>query len=81
MKCKFLFNTSIALVIIVLIEAYWNVNYISQVKTVCTREVLIEAYWNVNELEKHKNNTGNNVLIEAYWNVNISGDCEEKSNT
>lgn len=55
----------------VLIELYWNVNFIDSLITAIWFTVLIELYWNVNQKELCGNDARAIVLIELYWNVNI----------
>ena len=55
---------------IVLIETYWNVNYLTAMPGAATACVLIETYWNVNQLNPVTVDKQYIVLIETYWNVN-----------
>ena len=54
----------------VLIETYWNVNYMETGKNHQDFSVLIETYWNVNKIGALVIFRQSHVLIETYWNVN-----------
>ena len=60
----------------VLIETYWNVNFVAKTLPESALFVLIETYWNVNRLVKTRNGFKVLVLIETYWNVNFEGFIE-----
>ena len=54
----------------VLIETYWNVNFVQVVHFLKRQIVLIETYWNVNTKDSTPLKWRGYVLIETYWNVN-----------
>ena len=54
----------------VLIELYWNVNFIIDFDQCVVSTVLIELYWNVNIENYDRQEEWSDVLIELYWNVN-----------
>ena len=54
----------------VLIDTWWNVNFISQRKNTTALSVLIDTWWNVNSYNEGKESGSRLVLIDTWWNVN-----------
>ena len=55
---------------IVLIDTWWNVNRIEDIKIHVGAHVLIDTWWNVNIYNYDSNIRRTNVLIDTWWNVN-----------
>ena len=56
----------------VLIDTWWNVNYIQHSKILNPNKVLIDTWWNVNVRDEIQFDSQNRVLIDTWWNVNFS---------
>ena len=54
----------------VLIDTWWNVNNILNLRFQCIKVVLIDTWWNVNGKEASLSDLGFKVLIDTWWNVN-----------
>ena len=59
------------IILVVLIETYWNVKRDVVDAMQKTRQVLIETYWNVKYGYVRLSLHGVLVLIETYWNVKV----------
>ena len=54
----------------VLIDTWWNVNFIKHCSTKRVYFVLIDTWWNVNMINNDAWISEEIVLIDTWWNVN-----------
>ncbi len=57
----------------VLIDTWWNVNFVGGEVCELVNEVLIDTWWNVNLIPINVENPPEWVLIDTWWNVNLDG--------
>ena len=55
----------------VLIDTWWNVNNILNLRFQCIKAVLIDTWWNVNENTIVQEIDLSIVLIDTWWNANL----------
>ena len=55
---------------IVLIDTWWNVNFIKMALFIILQMVLIDTWWNVNKSSIFLLPSFYRVLIDTWWNVN-----------
>ena len=60
------------MLVVVLIDTWWNVNETGKKKEEDKKEVLIDTWWNVNVIIKPGEVRAFTVLIDTWWNVNDS---------
>ena len=64
-------QTNSALVLmLVLIDTWWNVNLYASRLIIKMAMVLIDTWWNVNTLKSPDAKTDSTVLIDTWWNEN-----------
>ena len=66
-------------IVLVLIDTWWNVNYIQQSKILNPNKVLIDTWWNVNINNYDSHTKSITVLIDTWWNVNVKQIKEDKT--
>ena len=64
----------------VLIDTWWNVNNILNLRFQCIKVVLIDTWWNVNENTIVQEIDLSIVLIDTWWNVNVYRTKRSSSN-